>query len=140
MHARGSMLWSRCNVRSQRNHPLRISLQFHIVSLIPSLHLFVDTIDTNVGFCFFWFLFCSYLAQKLCFWRGNIFIGVYLSVCECVCLAINSKMSWPILMKFRRMMYYNKIQVPFEYEINRVDKMQTSPKRVVKIDIKATYL
>ena len=27
-----------------------------------------------------------YLAQKLCFWRGIIFIGVYLSVCVSVCL------------------------------------------------------
>ena len=27
-----------------------------------------------------------YLAQKLCFWTGIIFIGVYVSVCVCVCL------------------------------------------------------
>ena len=25
-----------------------------------------------------------YLAQKLCFWTGIIFIGVYVSVCECL--------------------------------------------------------
>ena len=61
-------------------------------------------------------------------------------VCVSVCLAINSKSSWPILMKFGRMMYYEKIQVPFEDEINRIDRTHTSPKRVVKIDIKATYL
>ena len=29
-----------------------------------------------------------YLAQKLCFWRGIIFIGVYLSVCVSVCLCV----------------------------------------------------
>ena len=43
-------------------------------------------------------------------------------------------------MKFGRMMYYDKIEVPLEDEINRIDRTQTSPKRVVKIDIKETYL
>ena len=38
-------------------------------------------------------------------------------------------------MKFGRIMYYDKIQVPFEDEINRVDRTQTSPKKVVKIVI-----
>ena len=69
--------------------------------------------------------------KKLCFWRGIIFIGVYLSVYP----SINSKSSWPISMKFGMMMYYDKIQVPFEDEINRVDRTQTSPKKVVKIVI-----
>ena len=69
---------------------------------------------------------------------------VSVCVCVCVCLCVyhsmNSKSSCPILMKFGRMMYYDKIQVPFEDEINRIDRTQTLPKRVVKIDIKATYL
>ena len=43
-------------------------------------------------------------------------------------------------MKFGRMMNYNKIQVPFEDEIDRVDRTQTSPKRVVKIDINCLSL
>ena len=43
-------------------------------------------------------------------------------------------------MKLGRMMYYDKIQVPFEDEINRINRTQTSPKRVVKIDIKVTFL
>ena len=29
-----------------------------------------------------------YLAQKLCFWTGIIFIGVDVSVCLCVCLLL----------------------------------------------------
>ena len=29
--------------------------------------------------------FCYYLAQKLCFWTGIIFIGVYVSVLVSVC-------------------------------------------------------
>ena len=62
------------------------------------------------------------------------------SVCLCGCISIISKSSWPISMKFGRMMYNDIISVPFEDEINRVDRTQTSPKRVVKIDIKETYL
>ena len=38
------------------------------------------------------------------------------------------------------MMYIDKIQVPFEDEINQVDRTQTSPKRMDKIDINETYL
>ena len=30
-----------------------------------------------------------YLAQKLCFWTGIIFIGVYVSVCVSVCLSVS---------------------------------------------------
>ena len=30
----------------------------------------------------------NYLAQKLCFWTGIIFIRVYVSVCLCVCLSV----------------------------------------------------
>ena len=30
----------------------------------------------------------NYLAQKLCFWTGIIFIGVYVSVCVSVCLCV----------------------------------------------------
>ena len=84
----------------------------------------------------------NYLAQKLCFWRGIIFIGVYLSVCVCVCgcISINSKSSQPIFLKFGRMVYNDNSSIPFEDEIDRVDRTQTLPKRVVKIDIKATYL
>ena len=37
--------------------------------------------------------FCSakskYLAQKLCFWKGIIFIGVYVSVCLYVFLCVS---------------------------------------------------
>ena len=29
-----------------------------------------------------------YLAPKLCFWTGIIFIGVIVSVCVCVCLCV----------------------------------------------------
>ena len=29
-----------------------------------------------------------YLAQKLCFWTGIIFISVYVSVCLCVCVCV----------------------------------------------------
>ena len=29
-----------------------------------------------------------YLAQKLCFWTGIIFIGVYVSVCVSVCVCV----------------------------------------------------
>ena len=49
----------------------------------------------------------DYLAQKLCFWTGIIFIGVYLcvSVCLLFCISIISKSSWLILMIFR--MFYN---------------------------------
>ena len=38
-----------------------------------------------------------YLAQKLCFWTGIIFIGVYvavcLSVCVCVCVSVTSRVT-----------------------------------------------
>merc|ERR1712121_196968 len=85
----------------------------------------------------FWSFF--YLAQKLCFWRGIIFIGVYLCVCLCVCLcgciSINSKSSRPIFLKFGRMVYNDNSSVPSEDEIDCVDRTQTSTKRVVKIDI-----
>ena len=30
----------------------------------------------------------DYLAQKLCFWTGIIFIGVYVSVCLSVCVCV----------------------------------------------------
>ena len=33
-------------------------------------------------------LYHYYLAQKLCFWTGIIFIGVYVSVCVSVCLCV----------------------------------------------------
>ena len=62
-----------------------------------------------------------YLAQKLCI----IFIGVYVSVClsvchcVCVCSSIISKSFQPILMKLDRMVYNDKISVPFEDEMNR---------------------
>ena len=78
----------------------------------------------------------NFVFGEVLFSSACICVSVYL----CVWLAINSKSSWPILMKFGRMMYYDKRQVPFEDEINRVDRTQTLPKRVVKIDIKATYL
>ena len=64
------------------------------------------------------------------------------SVCVCVCVypSINSKSSGPIFLKFGRIVYNDKSSVPFEDEINRIDRTQTSLKRVVKIDIKVTYL
>ena len=74
-----------------------------------------------------------YLAQKLCFWTGIIFIRVYVSVCVClsvcvsICISIISKSSWPILMKLGRMMYNDKRQFPFKDEINRSGRTQTSP-------------
>ena len=67
-------------------------------------------------------------------------VSVCVSVCLCVYHSINSKSSQPIFMKFGRTVYNDKISVPFEDEIDRVDRTQTLPKRVVKIDIKATYL
>ena len=30
----------------------------------------------------------NYLAQKLCFWKGIIFIGMYVSVCLCVSVCV----------------------------------------------------
>ena len=36
-----------------------------------------------------YFILSLYLAQKLCFWRGIIFIGVYVSVCLSVCLSVD---------------------------------------------------
>ena len=33
--------------------------------------------------------FLIYLAQKLCFWTGIIFIGMYVSVCLCVHVYLN---------------------------------------------------
>ena len=83
-----------------------------------------------------------YLAQKLCFWTGIIFIGVYVSVCVSVCLcvclwvfiSIISKSYWPILMKLGRMMYNDKRQlIPFENEMNRTGRMQTSPIFCLKV-------
>ena len=67
-------------------------------------------------------------------------LSVCVSVCVSVYHSINSKSSQPIFMKFGRTVYNDKISVPFEDEIDRVDRTQTLPKRVVKIDIKATYL
>ena len=66
-------------------------------------------------------------------------VSVCVSVCLCVYGSIISKSSRPILMKLGRMVYNDKSSVPFEDEIDRVDRTQTSPKRVVKIDIKAIY-
>ena len=43
-------------------------------------------------------------------------------------------------MKLGRMVYDDKISVPFEDEINRLVEEHTLPKRMVKIDIKPTYL
>ena len=83
--------------------------------------------------------FC-YLAQKPSFWTGIIFIGVYVSVCLRVCHSIISKSSQSIFMKLGRMVYDDKISVPFEDEINRLVEEHTLPKRMVKIDIKPTYL
>ena len=63
-----------------------------------------------------------YLAQKLCFWTGIIFICVYVSVCVCVSVRlyiIISKSFRPILMKLGRMIYNDKRHVPFEDELNR---------------------
>ena len=43
-------------------------------------------------------------------------------------------------MKLGRMVYDDKISVPFEDEINRLVEEHTSPKRMVKIEKKPTYL
>ena len=71
-----------------------------------------------------WFQRFYYLAQKLCFWTGIIFIRVYVSVCLSVCVCVSvfisiiSKSAWPILMKLGRMIFNDKRQVPFEDELN----------------------
>ena len=76
----------------------------------------------------------------------NFVFGEVLFSSACICLSvcvypsINSKSSRPIFMKFGRTVYNDKISVPFEDVIDHVDRTQTLPKRVVKIDIKATYL
>ena len=77
------------------------------------------------------FCFSHYLAQKLCFWTGIIFIGVYVSVCVCgsvcVCMGrLSQKSYWPILMKLGRMMYYDNNSVPFEDEINQFIRMEVT--------------
>ena len=61
---------------------------------------------------------CYYLAKK--FWTG-IISSVCMCLCVCLCVFIRfiSKSSWPILMKLGRMMYNDKVQVPFEDELNR---------------------
>ena len=41
-----------------------------------------------------------YLAQKLCFWTGIIFIGVYVSVCVSVCVCVSVSLSPNYLKKF----------------------------------------
>ena len=53
-------------------------------------------------------------------------------VCVCVCHSIISKSSQSIFMKLGRMVYDDKISVPFEDEINRSVEEHTLPKRMVK--------
>ena len=64
---------------------------------------------------------------------------VCVCLCVCVCVwrftSIISKSSWPISMKFGRMVYNHKRQVPFEGEMNRFDRTHTSPIWNVKIAI-----
>ena len=69
-----------------------------IVYMIDVLNLIVQHIAN--GFTFYLLLFLSfhsifysqyilyYLAQKLCFWTGIIFICVYVSVCVCVSVCV----------------------------------------------------
>ena len=71
-----------------------------------------------------------YLAQKLCFWTGIIFIDVIVSVCVSVCVwiftSIISKSLWPILIKLGKMIYNDKRQVPLEYELNRLIRTEVT--------------
>ena len=55
-----------------------------------------------------------------------------LCVCLSVCHSIISKSSQSIFMKLGRMVYDDKISVPFEDEINRLVEEHTLPKRMVK--------
>ena len=41
-----------------------------------------------------------YLAQKLCFWTGIIFIRVYVSVCVCLCVCVCVNVYIDYLKKF----------------------------------------
>ena len=59
-------------------------------------------------------------------------VCVCVSVCLCVCHSIISKSSQSIFMKLGRMVYDDKISVPFEDEINRSVEEHTLPKRMVK--------
>ena len=96
---------------------------------------------------------CSFYIQSFSLTECIVIVGVRktggclcvclcvcVSVCLCVCWSIISKSYRPILMKLGRMMYNDNISLPFEDEINRIDRTQTSPKRVIKIDIKATFI
>ena len=59
---------------------------------------------------------------KLYFWRGFIFIGVYVSVCW----SIISKSYKPILIKSARVMYNDNNSVAFEYETNRFIRIEVT--------------
>ena len=68
---------------------------------------------------------------QVLFWPACMCLCVCLSVCVSVCLSvftsIISKSSWPILMKFGMMMYYDEIQLLFEDGLHLFDRAHTSP-------------
>ena len=78
---------------------------------------------------------CSARAPQKCNAKNGFYLLVCLCVCVWVCWSIISKSSWPILMKLGRMVYNDKIQVPFEDEMNRCGRTHTSPIKNVKIAI-----
>ena len=63
------------------------------------------------------------------FWTGIIFNRVIVFVCLCVCESVpyNLKNCWPISMKFDRVIYIDKKQVPVEDEMNRYGRSHAWP-------------
>ena len=82
----------------------------------------------------------NFVFEEVLFSSACMCVSVCVCVCVCVCHSIISKSSQSIFMKLGRMVYDDKISVPFEDEINRLVEEHTLPKRMVKIDIKPTYL
>ena len=62
----------------------------------------------------------------------SVCVCVCVSVCLSVCSPIISKSYQPILMKFGRKVYNDKISVPFEDEINRLIRTEVIEKMVFR--------
>ena len=68
---------------------------------------------------------------------GPICLGLHAASGEAASISISSQSN---SLKFHIKVRNNYLYTFGKFQINRIDRTQTLPKRVVKIDIKATYL
>ena len=74
----------------------------------------------------------SFAFGQVLFSSACMCLSVCVSVCLCVCSPIISKSYQRILMKFGRMVYNDKISVPFEDEMNRFIRTEVIEKMVFR--------